>query len=71
MARDEEGALRLLQRIDESLRLFPGDPAFTAAVRNLLPAALTTSSKSSTHGDGFSLCGKYVHAGQVREGATG
>ncbi len=45
-ARDGEGTLRLLQRIDEAMRTYPADPAFIAAARALLPPALTAASRS-------------------------
>lgn len=45
-SREGEGTLRLLQRVDEALRRFPADPAFTAAARSLLPPALTAASRS-------------------------
>ena len=41
-----EGALRFLQRIDESLRRWPQDRDFNLAVRELTPAALSAASQS-------------------------
>src|SRR6185295_5050627 len=45
-ARDTEGSLRLIQRVDEALKRFVAVPAFQAGARALLPDALAACSES-------------------------
>jgi len=45
-ARDTEGSLRLVQRLDEALTRFAGATAFQAGARSLAPDALTACSQS-------------------------